>query len=234
MFDQGLLADENAPPGKTSFDEEGTAKTSVGQRVPWDTALVGALPFLLFGLTYLLDGFAELGGHNPLAFHLLDRSLDLPAIILAPQMGVYLLSALGLLIGVLMDFPRWSYSYLGMSLYFGWYYSNGRFYGVEFNSWAWLPPFAAVILGLLLTRSLRPLARLLQSAWNDWTRLSFSLYAFALPMLTIIFFEEDWGAFQLYGLVFDSRSLPRPILKKVLNFALTFRGFVAIRYTQWV
>jgi hypothetical protein len=48
------------------------------------------------------------------------------------------------------------------------------------------------------------LARMLQGAWNDWTRLSFALYAFFLPMLTVIFFDGDWGVLQLYGLVFDT------------------------------
>jgi hypothetical protein len=200
----GSLCAEDAPLGKTSFGEEDTTETWVGRRAPWGAALVGALPFLLFGLAYLLDGFAELGGHNRLAFNLLDGSLNLPTIILTPQMGVYFVSALGLLIGVLKGFPLWSYAYLGMSLYFGWHYSNGRFYGVDYSSWAWLPSFAAIVLGLLLTRSLKPLIRLFQGAWNDWTRLSFSLYAFALPMVTVIFFDEDWGVFQLYGLFFDT------------------------------
>jgi hypothetical protein len=75
---------------------------------------------------------------------------------------------------------------------------------VFYKWWVWLPSLAAIVLGLLLARSLKPLARLLQGAWNDWTRLSFALYAFALPMFTVIFFDEDWGVFQLYGLVFDS------------------------------
>ena len=198
------LGAEDAPLGITSFGEEDTTETWVGRRASWGAALVGALPFLLFGLAYLLEGIAELGGHDHLAFNLLDGSLNRPAIILTAPMGVYFVCALGLLFGVLKGFPRWSYAYLGMSLYFGWYYSNGCFHGVEYNSWAWLPSFAAIILGLLLTRSLQPLARLLQGAWNDWTRLSFALYAFAAPMFTVVFFEDDWGVFQLYGLFFDT------------------------------
>jgi hypothetical protein len=187
---------------------------------------VGALPFLLFGLAYLLEGVAELGGHNHPAFNLLDGSLNRPAIILTLPMGVYFVSALGLLFGVLKGFPRWSYSYLGMSLFFGWSYSSGSYHGVEYNSWAWLPSFAAIILGLLLTRSLQPLVQLLQGAWNDWTRLSFALYAFATPMLTVIFFDDDWGAFQLYGLFFETVLLAagavaflrsRTILGRVLS-----------------
>ena len=59
-------------------------------------------------------------------------------------------------------------------------------------------------LGLLLTRSLQPLARLLQGVWNDWTHLSFALYAFASPLVMGVFFDENWGGFKLYGLVFDT------------------------------
>ena len=195
---------EDAPLGRTSFGEQDTMETWVGRRASWGAALVGALPFLLFGLAYLLKGVTELGGHSRLAFNLLDGSLNRPAIILTMEMGVYFVCALGLLFGALKGFPRWSFSYLGMCLYFGWSYSNGSYYGVHYDSWAWLPLFAAIILGLLLTRSLQLLARLLQGAWNDWTRLSFALYAFAAPMATVIFFDMDWGAFQLYGLFFDT------------------------------
>jgi hypothetical protein len=191
------------PAGGASYGEGEVTETWVGRRASWGEALIGALPFLLFGLAYLLDGFTELGGHHHPAFNLLDGSLNRPAIILTAPMGVYFISVLGLLFGVSKGFPRWSYAYLGMSLYFGWYYSNGSYYGVNYDSWAWLPLFAAIILGLLLTRSLQPLARLLQGAWNDWTRLSLALYAF-VPILTIIFFDEDWGVFQLYGLFFDT------------------------------
>jgi len=200
---QVSLDAEDAPLGKISFGEDDTTETWVGRRASWGAALVGALPFLLFGLAHLLDGFAELGGHYRPAFTLLDGNLNRPAITLTAPMGVYFVCALGLLFGVLKGFPRWSYAYLGMSLYFGWYYSNGSFGGVNHDSWAWLPSFAAIILGLLLTRSLQPLARLLQGAWNDWTRLSFALYAF-VPILTVLFFDMDWGAFQLYGLFFDT------------------------------
>jgi len=201
---QASLGAEDAPLGITSMGEKDTTETWAGRGASWGAALVGALPFLLFGLAHLLDGIAELSGHARLAINPLDRSLDLPAIVLTLPMGVYLVSVLGLLIGVLKGFPRWSYAYLGMSLYLGLSYFNGSFYGVDYSSWAWIPALAAILLGFLLTRSLYPLARMLQGAWNDWTRVSFALYAFAAPVLTIIFFDEDWGVLQLYGLFFDT------------------------------
>jgi len=205
--------------------EQDTTETWVGMRTSWGEALIGALPFLLYGLAYLLEGVAELGGYNHPAFTLLDGSLNDLAITLTAPMGVFFVSVLGLLFGVLKGFPRWAYAYLGMSLYFGWSHSNFR-YGEDFNLWPLLPSFAAIILGLLLTRSLQPLIRLLQGTWNDWTHLSFALYAFAMPMLTIIFFDQDWGVSQLFGLLFDTILLTagavaflrsRTILGRVLS-----------------
>jgi hypothetical protein len=191
-------------PGKAAYGEEEVTKTWVRRRASWCQALIGALPFLLFGLAYLLDGFLELGGYPRLALKLLDGSLNRSAISITAPTVIYFITALGLLFGVLKGFPRWSYAYLGMSLYFGWSFNNQNHYGVFYKWWVWLPSFAAIVLGLLLTRSLKPLTQLVQGSWKDWTRLSFSLYAFAVPMFTLVFFEDDWGASQLYGLFFDT------------------------------
>lgn len=201
---QASVGDRETRSGNPSSREGKVTETWVGRRTPWGTALLGALPFLLFGLAYLLDGLAELCGYNRLAFNLLEGSQNLPAIIFTPHVGVYLICALGLILGVLKGFPRWSYAYLGMSLYFGWSYNQQNYYGLFYKWWVWLPTVAAIVLGLLLARSLKPFARLFQGTWNDWTRLSFALYAFALPMFTVIFFDEDWGVLQLYGLFFDT------------------------------
>jgi len=197
------------PSGGASDSEMDVSETLVGRPAAWTAALFGALPFLLFGLAYLIEGITEIGGHYGPAFNLLDgsfldRRIYHPAIILTPPIGVYFISVLGLLFGTTKGFPRWSYAYLGMSIYFGWYYGNGKFYNMVYGLWAWLPLFAAIILGLLLKRSLKPMTRLLQGTWNDWTRLTFALYAFFLPMQTVFFFDGDWGIFQLYSLVFDT------------------------------
>jgi len=199
---QDLSVDDDAPLKIISFGEQGTTETWVGRSSSWGEAIIGALPFLLYGLAYLLEGVAEYGGHDFPALTLMDGSYNRRAITLTAPKVVFFVSVLGLLFGVLKSFPRWSYAYLGTSLYFGWSYSIFR-YGEDFNLWPLLPTFAAIILGLLFIRSLQPLARALQGVWNDWTRLSFALYAFAL-LLTASFFDDDWGVFQLYGLLFDT------------------------------
>jgi hypothetical protein len=204
-----------APAGVFSFTGEDSTEAWVGRRASWSEGLVGALPFLLFGLVHLLQGYAELNGYFSLVPRPLAESIEQPyraykilsnTVRYAP-VAVYFIVALGFLAGWLRSFPRWSYVYLGMAFYFGWYYFNGRYYGVRYGPWAWLPLIAAAALALMLTRSLRPLSRLAQGVWNDWTRLSFALYAFAVPLATIVFFEVDWEAIQLYELLFDTLLL---------------------------
>jgi hypothetical protein len=80
------------PPGRTLFGEGDVTESSVRHRSSWGEALVGALPFLFFGLAYLLDGFTELNGHSRLALYLMEGSLNRPAIILTAPMGVYFVS----------------------------------------------------------------------------------------------------------------------------------------------
>jgi hypothetical protein len=154
-------------------------------------------------------------------------------------MGVYFACAVGLSFGTMKGFPRWSYAYLGMDYYFGWSYNNQNYYGLFYNWWAWLPALAAIALGLLLVRSLKPLTGLVKGVWRDWTRLSFGLYAFALPMFTIIFFDGDWGAAQLYGLFFDSLLLAGIAMAFLrsgssLRRALWLEGAVLILAVEWI
>ncbi len=107
-------------------------------------------------------------------------------------------------VGLGVRLPRWSLAYLGVGLYWGNYYSHGRFYGVTYGYQGWLPLLAGLAVGLLLSRSFRPVLRLIGSIWRDWTRLSFGMYAYVLPVMTVIFFDSDWGKLEFYGLIFDT------------------------------
>lgn len=171
-----------------------------GQPASWGDVLLGALPFILFGLVYILKGMTELGyfGYTTNWVIVFSRYAGAP---------MYLFTLIGLVFGWLRGFPRWSYAYIGMALYFGWYYSHGRFYGTVFDWRAWIPLIAAVLIATLIARSLRPISRLVMGIWNDWTRISFAIYAFILPLLTITFFDIDWGIRELYGLGFDTLLL---------------------------
>lgn len=195
------------PVGGASYGDVDLSDDWLNRRASWSEALLGALPFLLFGLSYLLDGLAELAGNTRPALILLQESLTRPAVAITAEMVVYFVCALGLLFGVVKGFPRWSYAYLGMSLWFGWIYNNQFHYGLFHHWWDWLPSYAAILLGLLLVRSFEPLVRLFKGVWNDWTRLSFALYTFYFPMFTVVDFDGDWGISHLYILVFDTLLL---------------------------
>jgi hypothetical protein len=45
-----------------------------------------------------------------------------------------------------------------MAYYFGWSYNNQNYYGLFYKWWAWFSALVAIALGLLLVRSLKPLA----------------------------------------------------------------------------
>ena len=152
-------------------------------RAPWSQAILAALALLVPGLA--------LAGKELLVLH-----QWWPALLL----GSYLFILCGLLSGWVRSFPRWSYPYVSSGLVYAWYLSGvsmnrfrilGHLLGPDQPwSWmAWLGLAAVAIVALLLTRSLRPLGRLVQDAWRDWTRLSFALYG-VLPWLIWILFDE--------------------------------------------
>jgi hypothetical protein len=196
-----------------------------GQGEPWGRALLGAVPFLLFGLAYAIQALAELGAFGEYA----DRGWIVAKYAPPP---VYFIVAIGLLAGWLKRFPRWSIAYLGATLYFGWQYSNGRYYGVVYGWRAWIPPLVVALVALLVTRSLRPLGRLVRGVWDDWTQLSFLLYAFALPMATIVFFDSDWGTLALVGLVVDTMLLAAGAVL-YLRLATTLHRVLALQVAMF-
>ncbi|MBU4224813.1 MAG: hypothetical protein KKC71_03210 [Chloroflexi bacterium] len=142
-------------------------------------AFLGVLPFLAFGLV-------SMWGKVPQPFH--DGYLFL---------GFYVLAVVGLLVGWVRSFPLWTYSYLGWSLVFAWWWSNMHtdgfsLFGLHIPDWGWriwLPLAATAIIALLWTRSLRPLKELFIGVWQDWTRLSLAMYTF-LAWVGLIFDEN--------------------------------------------
>jgi len=123
-------------------------------------ALIGALPFLAFGICRMISKADQL----PI------RGLDY-------EMVVYGLSLVGLLIGWIQGFPLWSYSYLGWSFLLAYFNTNWGFYG-DPDFQVWIPFGITVLIAILWTRSLGPIKKLFQDIWNDWTRLSLAMFAF--------------------------------------------------------
>ena len=142
-------------------------ETTSGAERHWD-ALIGALPFLLFGIASMIG------------------KIRLPFWGIYADLIFYFIVLLGFLIGLVKGVPRWTYSYLGWSLVFAWWWSNMGTYGLkifgfQINYWTWQiwSPFLLTIgIALLWTRSLHPLRQLVSSIWQDWTLLSLAIYAF--------------------------------------------------------
>ena len=163
----------------------------------WAGVLMGMLPFFIFGSAYLIQAASELGR--------LPGWLD--GLVSTGPLIAYGLISSGLILGWIMGFPRWSLAYLGMGLYFGYATSQQQIHGMRYGLMGWLPLLTGLVVGLLMSRSFFPLVRLFSSLLKDWTRLSFGIYAYLLPLMTIIFFDSDWGEAEYQGLVFDTLLL---------------------------
>ena len=145
---------------------------------PWD-ALIGTMPFVLFGIASMIGKIRVpfLGIYTDLAFY-----------------GIVLL---GLLIGLVKGVPRWTYSYLGWSLVFAWWWSNMGTYGLkilgfQIDHWTWQiwPPLLLVIgIALLWARSFHPLRQLVRNVWQDWTLLSLAMYTFLA--FVVLLYDEN-------------------------------------------
>jgi hypothetical protein len=163
----------------------------------WAGVLLGILPFFVFGVIYLIQAASELGW-----------LAGLPAgLIRSGPLIAYGLVSSGLILSWIMGFPRWSLAYLGMGLYFGNFTSHAQLYGVRYGLQGWLPLLTGLVVGLLISQTFQPLGYLFSSIWKDWTRLSFGIYAYLLPLMTIIFFDSDWGGLEFFGLIFDTLLL---------------------------
>jgi len=167
----------------------------------WAATLAGMALFLLLGLD-LIMGEIPYGWPYPAWFLHLRGALLLSTLALP---------AIGLGIGWIRTFPRWSYPYIGHVLLFSLYMMNVttpglRIFNYTFGSndlwgWrAWIPLLAMVVVALLITRSLRPLLRLFTNAWRDWTLLTFGMFGF-MPLVVAVGFDEVDRLYSLYFMV---------------------------------
>lgn len=142
----------------------------------WETFL-SVLPFAVFGIVSMIG------------------KIRVPWVGTYAQLTFYFFVLLGLLIGLVKGFPRWTYSYLGWSLVFAWWWTNmytrglklfGYTFGDEAWGWrAWAPLFITVAIAILLTRSIHPLRKLVLGIWQDWTLLSLAMYSFVGFMMLL-------------------------------------------------
>lgn len=139
---------------------------------------VTILPFVLFSILMSIKALVY-------ARELVDISF-------AWDLSLYLVALTGMGIGWVKGFPRWSLGYLGLALIYSWWLHGLATFGFELfgypiDRWqwrGWIALLAVALVATLITRSLAPLVDLAKSIWNDWSRLSFILYA-ALGWLTL-------------------------------------------------
>jgi hypothetical protein len=114
--------------------------------------------------------------------------------------ALFLFPNIGVAIGWIKSFPRWSYAYIlfaiVMSLYMKGVTTPGlELFGVQLfgrQLWglrAWIPFYLAVVIGLIVTRSFEPLFALFSNIREDWTLASFSLFS-CLPWFIWVCFDE--------------------------------------------
>ncbi len=161
----------------------------------------GILPFLLSGMDLIISE--------------IPHDWDAPAW-LRPVHGFLFMTfmflpAAGLCIGWIRGFPRWSYSYLLPAVVFAWYLENtatpgfrlfgAPLFGRELWGWrAWVPLLVAMIIALLVTRSIRTLGKLFGNIWRDWTLATFAMFGL-LPLLIAISFDEIDRRYSLYFMI---------------------------------
>jgi hypothetical protein len=119
--------------------------------------------------------------------------------------GRLVLLPIGLCIGWIKSFPRWSYPYVAHVLFFSLIMMNtatpGFLFGRELWGWRALVPLAVVVvISLLITQAFRPLRKFFTNIWEDWTLLTFGLFG-SMPLLITIAFDEMDRLFSLYFMV---------------------------------
>jgi hypothetical protein len=108
-----------------------------------------------------------------------------------------LLPAIAFAVGWVLGFPRWSYPYTGGLLAYSLYMMSTatpllRELGYLDQGWgwrAWLPFLFALLVGLLITRSLRPIGQFFANIRRDWTLATFAMYG-CMPLVISMFFDE--------------------------------------------
>lgn len=152
-------------------------KSVMDVRAGHGEAWIAALPFVLFGIASMIG------------------KIRLPFLGVYTELAFYAIVLLGLFIGLIREFPRWAFSYLGWTLVFAWWWTNMHTEGLKIfgytmhnEAWGWriwFPLFFTIGLALLWTRSIRPLRQLVRGIWEDWTLLSLAVYALVGFMMVL-------------------------------------------------
>jgi len=152
----------------------------------WVETLAGLIPFLYFGLWSIV---LALLAFPPPPWQVMAY--------VGPLVAGYVIMLIGLGVGWVQGFPRWSYAYVLCVPLFSLYVSIAAYSAILSYAYvlcvplfsALIPLAVMAIVVLVVTRSRRPLTPLFTHVWRDWTRLSFALYGL-VPILVWFAFDE--------------------------------------------
>jgi hypothetical protein len=161
----------------------GVVPLTIGQ------SLLAVLPFLLFGVASML---ARVEGLNAA----IARLPVWQATLLQPFLAVYWLILIGLAAGIVADFPRWAFSYLGWGILYAWWWTGMVSYGFAWKGQMWIPLMLAIVAGLIIRRSLQPVRMAAANLWNDLTLLPFGL--FILYAFVVMLADENHNPYLLW------------------------------------
>jgi hypothetical protein len=121
--------------------------------------------------------------------------------------GMILVPAVGLTIGWIKGFPRWTYPYVPLAVFFSLYIANASTPGLTFFGYptfgrqlwglrAFIPLLLGGLIAWLVTRSFKPLKRFFTQIGEDWTLGSYALSG-TLPLVIFIAYDEMDQAYSL-------------------------------------
>lgn len=132
-------------------------------------AFLAALPFLLSGVSYLVEKL------NIPALHSTTSPFWTALLVLPRLAGVWLILA-GLAIGIALGFPRWAISFLAWGILTSWAWGSATFNGQHVGGLIWMGLLGAFLIGPLARRSFQPLRSLVDRLRQEWTVVSLALY----------------------------------------------------------
>jgi hypothetical protein len=163
QWDQQIIQRRRSSMSTSPLDvSDGAAPLALPQ------AVLAVLPFLLFGLANMASRFE--------IFQFPPGKASLGVMLLThPLLLFNWFILLGLAVGILCGFPRWTFSYLGWALLDAIWWANLSFYGQPVN-WMCLPFAAVVIVPLLVRRSQHPARLFAPGLGRDLTLLPLGIY----------------------------------------------------------
>ena len=156
----------------------------------WRETLAGTGLFILWGLALIISALP------------LEQEIP-PWVFIYLLLGLLILPSIGMCIGWIKGFPRWSYPYVGHVITFSVFLTNISFPDFREEVWAWhalIPLGGAIAIAILVTRSVDPIIKFFTNIWDDWTLLTFGMFGL-MPLLVFISFDEVDRLYSLYFMV---------------------------------